>query len=636
VPTQNPDRYRRAAAPAGLVLLAAALAIALAMLAAPFGALAPHRIDPGEARWMTATHALPDLKPRRPMVGQATPSLSALPAGDAPVQVFHRFDLDEPADGPEALLVPALSGQLRLYVNGAPIFTPPEVSRPLSAAPPGARSLLIRIPPEYYSPGPNRLDIAIHEQTGRAVSAGLYAGPAAPLARANARIGAAASAAGAVTAPLAALAALSCLAAALAGAARARFLWAAGAALSLTALTAAASPPVIDALGPYWLSLFRAVTATLMLTATLAVTAGAVSTPRAAWRAALAGSALPIGAAAALAASQPAAAWWLGLAGLVPAAALAALRLPRVLADRLRGGGMADASEAALGLLAAILVAALLAGAALQPLSAWLLLAEFAVQLAASGLVAAGLAAATVVLVRRAIRLARDRADLARVVTRQRQELDAKSRVLEEEMRRRAVLEERQRLVRDMHDGIGGQLLSLLARVRTGKVGLKQVEGDLLDGLNDLRLIVDSLDTAGDSLSEALTAFRVRAREQVETAGLGFDWRQDGDLDLAVNNPRWVLNIYRFLQEAVTNAVRHSGGDRVAVSVARSNDTLRVSIADNGAGMPDPAPEAGGNGKGLGTMRERAKLAGGSIAFEPGPEGRGTRVTLTAPISPGG
>jgi len=95
-------------------------------------------------------------------------------------------------------------------------------------------------------------------------------------------------------------------------------------------------------------------------------------------------------------------------------------------------------------------------------------------------------------------RLAREDARLkSEIITRQ----DAE---LRREIEQKAVLQERQRFTRDMHDGIGGQLLSLLMRVRTGRVGMDGIETEIQSGINDLRLVVDSLDHVGDDLSDAL------------------------------------------------------------------------------------------------------------------------------------
>ena len=228
-------------------------------------------------------------------------------------------------------------------------------------------------------------------------------------------------------------------------------------------------------------------------------------------------------------------------------------------------------------------------------------------------------------------RLLVERLDAGRIIRRQQAEIEAKSAALEQEMRRSAILEERQRLARDMHDGIGGQLVSLLARVRTRKISLDQMEEELVGGLSELRLLVDSLDAVGESLTEAMASFRSRIRPQTEAVGMMLTWTQPDDLDIEAHDPRWILNLYRLLQEAVTNAVRHSRGDRLTVRIERRGERgLSIGIEDNGAGFD---PDVVARGKGLSNMSVRADQLGAALRWERPVSGVGTavRIDVNAP-----
>jgi signal transduction histidine kinase len=245
-----------------------------------------------------------------------------------------------------------------------------------------------------------------------------------------------------------------------------------------------------------------------------------------------------------------------------------------------------------------------------------------------------GLAALTAFLSARGVwRWARDRPRLSRIIRSQREEIEATSLALQQQVKRSAVLEERQRLSRDMHDGIGGQLMSLLARVRTGRISPDQLEGELTSGLSELRLMVDSLDASEGSVADALAVLRSRIRTQTEAAGIILEWSQAGDLNLVVDEPRWILNLNRLIQEAATNAVRHSGGDRIRVSIEATGDRrLTVTIADNGAGFDRAAVEPG---RGLSNLAFRAVQLGGRLDIRrSGPAG-GTTVTADIPALPG-
>lgn len=181
-----------------------------------------------------------------------------------------------------------------------------------------------------------------------------------------------------------------------------------------------------------------------------------------------------------------------------------------------------------------------------------------------------------------------------------------------------AVLEERARIVRDMHDGIGGKLAGL--RLQASRLSTPAMEQALDDSLTDLRLIVDSLDTAEDGLGDALMAFERRIRPQVEAAQcrLVSECRHDTRDDQL--GPRRTLQVLRLLQEAVTNALRHSGADALTLATRTESDgSIRIVLRDNGRGL-DPAREAG---IGLASMRHRAASIDGELTFtscDPGTE----------------
>jgi signal transduction histidine kinase len=216
-----------------------------------------------------------------------------------------------------------------------------------------------------------------------------------------------------------------------------------------------------------------------------------------------------------------------------------------------------------------------------------------------------------------AARLEEQDAELAR-------SYDAQKQMLQ----RQVVLEERQRIVRDMHDGIGGQLLGLMLQVRSGDVEKKQVEEGLQSSIADLRLIVDSMDTADDGLADTLRSFEHRVRAQVEAAGMTLRVEHGLDDSKSGPGPRPTLQILRILQEAVTNAMRHSSGSEIAFISRYDDDGLiRIVIKDNGTGMPADIK----GGRGLASMRNRALAVGGTLEIEALEPGTALSLTLPAP-----
>jgi two-component system, NarL family, sensor histidine kinase UhpB len=190
-----------------------------------------------------------------------------------------------------------------------------------------------------------------------------------------------------------------------------------------------------------------------------------------------------------------------------------------------------------------------------------------------------------------------------------------------------AMHEERQRIVRDMHDGIGGQLLGLMMQVRGGGMQPAEVESGLQSSLADLRLIVDSMDTAEDGLGEALYAFEQRVRPQVEAAGLTFTMEHGlGEVDYRLG-PRNVLHVLRILQEAITNAIRHSGASAIMVRSHGADGAIQIAVEDNGQGVSGDRK----GGRGLPNMDNRARSLGGSLSVEEAAPG--TRVLLSIPVA---
>ena len=206
--------------------------------------------------------------------------------------------------------------------------------------------------------------------------------------------------------------------------------------------------------------------------------------------------------------------------------------------------------------------------------------------------------------------------------------LDEKSRLIAEEMKKRAILEERQRFTRDIHDGIGGQLLALLLRIRSGKIGIESVEAEVQAGINDLRLVVDSMDHTGESLEMALSTFKARTAKQFASTDMNFKWLQTPDFTFSLASTAEILNLYRFMQEAISNVIRHSQAENVTVDIRDHDMTFSVKIQDDGVGMSSEKQIAG---KGIGNLEQRAKLLGGSLEFSEGLDGGGLGVHLTIP-----
>lgn len=222
--------------------------------------------------------------------------------------------------------------------------------------------------------------------------------------------------------------------------------------------------------------------------------------------------------------------------------------------------------------------------------------------------------------------------DLTRQVQAQAQALEATYRKAAIFERRNATIEERQRIIRDMHDGVGSLLLGLSVQIEQGKLSLEEVRLGIRRGITDLRLMATAMDSVGDDLSIAMEAFVDRVRPDLEAQGIVLNSSielQSSDPPLP---PRTILNIYRILQEAISNALRHSGATEVWFHALGNPDSLSFSIRDNGTGFDR---SSGRSGRGLANMRRRAQSIRAEINIES--DTSGTQIILSIPIvEPGG
>ena len=213
--------------------------------------------------------------------------------------------------------------------------------------------------------------------------------------------------------------------------------------------------------------------------------------------------------------------------------------------------------------------------------------------------------------------------------------------VREEERARAAALgRERTRLMRDLHDGLGGQLVSIVALSERGNGGAG-IGDAARAALKDLRLVIDSMDDIGGDLMLALGSWRERATAQLRPHDMALVWRAVGPQGLPVHpelRPWHVIQIIRLLDEAVTNAVKHAGARRITVSIETSVDAQglargRITIEDDGKGFelaPNGEAAAGQHAaRGLRNMRSRAARCGAELELTS--DAGGTRVRLTLP-----
>jgi signal transduction histidine kinase len=207
---------------------------------------------------------------------------------------------------------------------------------------------------------------------------------------------------------------------------------------------------------------------------------------------------------------------------------------------------------------------------------------------------------------------------------------------LHERARDAAVLEERQRLARELHDSVTQALYSLKLYAEaagrqldagdpnTAREHLREVRASAGEALAEMRLLLHELRPPLLREHGLGAALRARLAAVEGRSGLTTEARLDEGTRLAAAVEQ---ELYRIAQEALNNVLKHARASRVTLAFEAADGCARLEVADDGAGF-DPDRPAGGLG--LAGMRERAAHLGGALRVESAP-GMGTRIVVEVP-----
>jgi signal transduction histidine kinase len=201
--------------------------------------------------------------------------------------------------------------------------------------------------------------------------------------------------------------------------------------------------------------------------------------------------------------------------------------------------------------------------------------------------------------------------------------------------------EERRRLRRDLHDGLGPQLSGQALTIDAIRSLLKRDPAAAEELLVDLK--AQTREAAAD-IRRLVYALRPPALDSLGLVGAlrkkAAQFEQDGSLRVSVEAPKELpplpaaveVACYRIAEEALTNVVRHAEAQTCALSLAIDEGEMRLEVRDDGRGLPEArARETGRAGVGLTSMRERAAELGGRLVVEALPAG-GTCVRAELPL----
>jgi signal transduction histidine kinase len=196
--------------------------------------------------------------------------------------------------------------------------------------------------------------------------------------------------------------------------------------------------------------------------------------------------------------------------------------------------------------------------------------------------------------------------------------------------------EQREELVREMHDGLGSQLFgaSLLSNVSEKltepelRKRFADVSAALSDAMDSLRTGLTVLGAPPGAFSPALLALLMRAERVFEAAGIALQTQIDDETVSLQLDSRSVFSILRAMQEALTNIARHSKASKALVRLALRGNTMAILIQDDGVGFLRN-PSRGGHG--LANITRRLQMLGGSAAINAAPS-NGCTIVLSLPV----
>ena len=219
-----------------------------------------------------------------------------------------------------------------------------------------------------------------------------------------------------------------------------------------------------------------------------------------------------------------------------------------------------------------------------------------------------------------------------------------KNRHLEQEAKLQAIYaeqktqqrlhEQRDRISSDLHDNIGAQLTFIVSSLNNLKLGnlspekmatkIDQISSFTVETVGELRDTIWAMNKENVSLEDLrgrLANFVAKAIEACPT--IDFELKVDDQIEKEfLLNSLEGINYFRVVQEAINNAIKHSGASKITINLVKAGETLRICVRDNGQGIQNQSL-----GNGLGNMRNRADRIGKNVSIDT-QQNQGTEVCI--------
>jgi signal transduction histidine kinase len=214
---------------------------------------------------------------------------------------------------------------------------------------------------------------------------------------------------------------------------------------------------------------------------------------------------------------------------------------------------------------------------------------------------------------------------------------------LYERSRELSIVEERNRLARELHDAVSQRLFSIALTAEAAallsdvndeaKAQMRTVQELARQAMDEMRSLIFELrpaDVATDGLAETLRK-HVDVLRRVHGASIELHVDESPALAGSDSDTRLQREVFRIAQEALANALKHAGATEITVDIGAQDHRLVLRVADDGAGFEPTSAETAGRHLGLLSMNERAQALGGELRVETRP-GAGTSVSLEVPV----
>jgi signal transduction histidine kinase len=198
---------------------------------------------------------------------------------------------------------------------------------------------------------------------------------------------------------------------------------------------------------------------------------------------------------------------------------------------------------------------------------------------------------------------------------------------------REAALNERARMMSDLHDGFGAQLIGSLRQLEGGQIGVDGAIAALRECIDDLRLTVDAHEPAARNLGTLLGMLRYRMQPRMQAPGLQVNWKLEELPESATLSPAHSLDLLRIVQQGIVNVLQHAEARQLNIVARRQPRQLEIAVEDDGRGLDPMAVTR--RGRGIASMQRRAARLGAELLLEQR-DGGGTALRLRLRWPPDG